>query len=328
MFRIPTVLTAQELLDGAFRRAKKARGRGRAPLEKSRNGSLSRISAFSDGLDAALRRIPHSFPNLDSLDPFYRELVDLTAGIEELRSTLAAVQWTANKARALAQEARRAVRDAGTVAQVEQARKAFYGRVSSLVKDLDEALQFLNAARYNWKSLPVVDPRQPTLVVAGAPNVGKSQLVRAVSSSRPKVATYPFTTQALSVGHLVLDGTPLQILDTPGLLDRPIHERNPFERQALLALSHLATLILFLLDPTETCGYPLAQQERLLQEVRALYPHTGVLEVENKADLGGEPGERLRISALTGQGTDALLARVKDLLTSPAPEDAPPSGAH
>jgi nucleolar GTP-binding protein len=58
----------------------------------------------------------------------------------------------------------------------------------------------------------------PTVVLVGAPNVGKSSLVRAVSSGTPEVNDYPFTTRGVTVGHIVDQerGLRFQVMDTPG----------------------------------------------------------------------------------------------------------------
>ncbi|HYU07332.1 MAG TPA: GTP-binding protein, partial [Thermoplasmata archaeon] len=75
----------------------------------------------------------------------------------------------------------------------------------------------------------------------------------------------------------------------------------------------------FLLDPTETCGYPLDDQIRLLEEVRALFPDVPLVVAENKADLEGPSRGHLRISSLTGAGVIDVLDRVLSTLTSRDP---------
>ena len=47
------------------------------------------------------------------------------------------------------------------------------------------------------KALHVIEPLRPTVVLLGAPNVGKSSIVTAVSSANPEVSNYPFTTRAI-----------------------------------------------------------------------------------------------------------------------------------
>jgi nucleolar GTP-binding protein len=152
-------------------------------------------------------------------------------------------------------------------------------------------------------------------VVAGFPTVGKSSLIRALTDAEPEVASYPFTTKECTVGHrsvIIADARgrrkreKLQFVDTPGLLDRPEDERNDIERQAALALKHLADVIVFMLDPSEHCGYPLEKQERLLVEIKKLFPRIPMFVVENKVDIKAAPSEHLKISATTGAGVEEL----------------------
>jgi len=145
-----------------------------------------------------------------------------------------------------------------------------------------------------------------------------------VSSGKPKVAEYPFTTKGVSLGHFDRGTRRFQILDTPGLLDRPMEKRNRIERQAIAALAYLADVVLFLLDPSETCGYEMDAQLRLLESVCETFPEVPVLAVENKADLVGPRSVRPRMSIITGEGVTEAVDRAIDALTSRAPGGAPP----
>ncbi|GCA65357.1 hypothetical protein KIPB_016930, partial [Kipferlia bialata] len=70
-----------------------------------------------------------------------------------------------------------------------------------------------------------------------------------------EVQPYAFTTRSLFVGHMNFRLLRWQVIDTPGLLDRPLEQRNAIELQAITALMHLQSAGLFLLDPSEQCGY-------------------------------------------------------------------------
>ena len=108
-------------------------------------------------------------------------------------------------------------------------------------------------------------------------------------------------------------------MDTPGILDRPLEERNPIEMRALAAIEHLSGVLLFLIDPSETCGTPVDEQEALLVNVRSYFPETQVIVVETKADLARRDIEdRFAVSAQTGEGVEDLRAHLVEVL--PAPE--------
>ncbi len=210
-----------------------------------------------------------------------------------------------------------------TSAELGERVRAFYGRLASHVREIDDDLDRLEAIDRFLSERPAIDPARPTVVVAGFPNVGKSSLVARLSSARPEVAPYPFTTRSLQVGHADLGFDRLQVVDTPGLLGRA-DRTNPVEDEALVAVEHAATIVVFVIDPTESCGYPLAEQERLLETFRRLRPNVPIVEVETKSDVRRRPSGRLSVSAVTGEGIPELVARIeREIAAQPRPPPPP-----
>jgi len=80
----------------------------------------------------------------------------------------------------------------------------------------------------------------------------------------------------------------------------------------------------FLLDPSETCGYELSSQVRLLDTVRELFPEVPILIVENKADLATRGLGLLAMSSLTGAGVPKVLDEAVRLATNSAPASVRP----
>lgn len=322
MFDLPTIMRAPEVLDKALGRAAKATAKGRTREERARNLAIARAQAAGQIAESTLHGYVKAFPTLDRLPPFYRELVDILLERDKLRKHLGAVDWAAGK---VAEITRQYVRLMGRApaGDLLRLRKESVGRLASIVNQVSPDLEALVAARKELRRLPSLDPELPTIVVAGYPNVGKSAFVAAVSTGKPKVADYPFTTQGVTVGHFERGTQRYQILDTPGLLDRPMEERNKIERQAIAALRHVADVVLFLLDPTETCGFPLDAQLHLLDAVRETFRDVPVIVAENKADLSAQRSDRARLSALTGEGLLEVLELVLGQVTSHGPGDAP-----
>ncbi len=322
MLELPSILRGPELLDKALGRSAKATAKGRDRAERTRNLAVAKVQTAGQTLEGTLHGYVKAFPTLDRLPPFYRELVDILVDRDRLRKHLGAVDWAAGKAHELTRDYVRRIGRA-PIQDLPRLRKEAVGRLSSVVHQVSQDLDALVEARIALRKVPSLDPELPTIVVAGYPNVGKSALVRAVSTGKPKVAAYPFTTQGVTVGHFERDYQRFQILDTPGLLDRPMEKRNPIERQAIAALRHLATAILFVLDPSETCGFPLDAQLGLLRSVEATFPEVPLVVLENKADLGGPTTGRPRGSALTGEGLAELMETVAVAATSRGPGGAP-----
>jgi len=324
VFETPRVLDAQGLLDKAFRKASKATtAKGRTREERTKNLAVAKIQAAGDALASTLESYIKGFPSLDRIPPFYRELIDVTVGVAALHKHLAAADWARTKILELSRQSARRVQAARGAADVGSVRREAFGRFSSVVKQIGTNLDALEAARRPLKRFPDLDPEAPTIVVAGYPNVGKSSFVARVSTAKPRIAPYPFTTQGVTVGHFDVGYTRFQILDTPGLLDRPMDQRNPMERQAISALAHVAGVVLFILDPSETCGYPLSSQMRLLDTVRESFPDAPVLVVEAKADLARTDLGRPAMSTVTGSGVQKVLDEAVRLATRSAPASAP-----
>lgn len=128
-------------------------------------------------------------------------------------------------------------------------------------------MDFLDFAKANLRNMPTIDFDATTIVIAGFPNVGKSTLLNQISGADPQIANYPFTTKGIQIGHVERHWKSIQIIDTPGLLDRPVLEMNDIELNAIVALEHLADAILFIFDASETCGFGLESQYNLLKQI-------------------------------------------------------------
>ncbi|MDF1557529.1 MAG: NOG1 family protein [ANME-2 cluster archaeon] len=309
---IHTIPTSEELLDKAFRRANRARKGKTVKSESSRRRAdesmlLTATNILSDNLANVVRQ----FPSFDNIPEFYYELADILVGVDVLKINIASVQWAGEKIHEVGRLSVGKMRHSSDSSTV---RKAAYGRMSSIVNDVDKSLRLLNDARNKLRKLPAVG-MEPTIVIAGYPNVGKSSFVSLVSSARPEIASYPFTTKGLAVGHFEIDGIRHQIIDTPGLLDRPLGQRNEIELQAISALKHLGDVLFFIVDPTGTCGYEQDEQLKLLEETRQ---HIGmpVLVAANKSDLGEVSGEKfdMVMSTLTGEGVDEVMDRLVSMI--------------
>ena len=59
-----------------------------------------------------------------------------------------------------------------------------------------------------------------------------------------------------------------QVIDTPGILDHPLEERNTIEMLSVTALAHLRSAVLFIVDPSGSCGYTLQQQADLFHSIK------------------------------------------------------------
>jgi nucleolar GTP-binding protein len=299
--KLPSGLRSEELIDKAFRRASKISGRSR------KERAINKLSTLSNVLGDYFTRTISAHPSYQNLPPFYREIVDVLVGMGRLRKSLGALSW-ANSA--IQKVINKGIKDIKAGKDPEVVLRSVYGRVSSIVDQISNELDFLIEARQRMREIPTLS-EEPIVVVAGYPNVGKSSLVAALSTVKPEIASYPFTTKKIFVGKVENELT-FQLIDTPGLLDRPIHKRNRIEKKAVLCLKHLAECIVFILDPTETCGYSIEGQKSLLEEIKREF-NVPIIPVYSKSDLH-ELRDLPAFSIVTGEGIERIKQLIKEEL--------------
>lgn len=168
----------------------------------------------------------------------------------------------------------------------------------------------------------------------GMPNAGKSSLIRTVSSARPKVADYPFTTLHPNLGVVRVDDLrSFVIADIPGVIEGAAEGAG----LGLQFLKHLSRtgLLLHIVDiaPYESDETPVSAARKIIHEVEkwsdelSSKPRWLVLnkidnvpddEVEQHCqaivDELGWNGPVFLISALKNQGTQALMYAIMDFL--------------
>ncbi len=308
----------QFYLDIAFSRATKRANqirselKGLTQLTKSRRIESEKLTTVRKSLEKKFNQILTSYPSLDQLPPFYNELVRCTLDYGQIKKSLGAVQWALKRIGILYVQYHTKIKKTKDMPSVNKYRTEFYGRVSSVVKQIKAELAYLEEARRVMKDYPRIKTNMPTVIIAGYPNVGKTTLLKALTGSAPDIASYPFTTQKLMLGY----AKGVQFIDTPGLLDRPLAKRNKIERQAILALKHLTSLIIFVFDPSESCGYTMAEQKKLLKQVREMLK-SKIIIVSSKTDLAQGKPQGLAISGSTKKGLKELWESIRESL----PED-------
>ncbi len=311
--KIHTVPTSEEMLNKAFRRASRAMsgktitGR-RTAIEANESMILTAANILTDNLKNIVRR----FPTFENLPPFYYELADVMVGVDDLRRSLSKLEWASAKIHEIAREYVGKMRKSSDPLPL---RKQCFGRISSIMYSIDKDLIFLNKARNKLRKLPSVSD-EPTIVVAGYPNIGKSSFVTSITGATPEIAPYPFTTKGVSIGHFFVDNDRYQVLDTPGLLDRPMSERNEIELQAITALKNLDAVVLFIIDASETCGYRISDQKNMLDEVQREF-RLPVLVVGNKSDLPQFTEldfVDMKMSTATGEGVSEVTLTLIDMV--------------
>lgn len=254
-------------------------------IARLRDFYARKIKFTSENFCERLQRIGTDFPQLNNIHPYYSNLINVLYSQDHYRLALAQVSTAKTLIDKIAKDTLHLMKFAETQYRCKSLKRAALGRMVTLIKKLNASLGYLESVRRHMSRLPAIDPTTRTLMVTGFPNVGKSSFINRVSKANVEEQPYAFTTKSIFVGHFDYMDQRWQVIDTPGLLDRPLKARNTIEMQAITALAHLNACVLFFVDVSEGCEYSIKDQAALYTSIRPLFANKPLLVVANKVDL-------------------------------------------
>jgi len=242
------------------------------------------------------------FPRLDDIHPYYADLINVLYSKHHYKLALGQLSTARTLIENLSKDYLRLIKFAESQYRCKELKRAALGRMATIAKKLNTSLGYLERVRQHLSRLPSIDPNTRTIMITGFPNVGKSSFINKVSRADVDVQPYAFTTKSIFVGHFYYKDLPWQVVDTPGILDHSLEDRNIIEMQAITALAHLNSTVLFFVDISETCGYTIKKQAALYHSIKALFANKPLLVVANKIDLKSidslDPEDKALIEAI------------------------------
>ncbi|PIN76528.1 hypothetical protein COV17_02150 [Candidatus Woesearchaeota archaeon CG10_big_fil_rev_8_21_14_0_10_36_11] len=265
--KIPPVDVSKQILELAFRRARikgKQKNLQGNWLQIIRKKESLKLDIVKESIYQRLEKTRNSFPSTNDLSSFYLKLMQLTLDYPMYKKSLGAVQWSMRKIHTLHKGYVSKINKTKERESIKDLTTQFYGRISSVLKQVDPNFIYLEKARKIMRSYPDIKDMF-TICIYGFPNVGKTTFLNKLTGTKGKVAEYAFTTKTINAGYITIDGIKIQVLDVPGTLSRP-DTMNDIEAQADLVLTELADVIVYVFDISEYCGYSEKEQEQLFKK--------------------------------------------------------------
>ncbi|KAI8579509.1 hypothetical protein K450DRAFT_294704 [Umbelopsis ramanniana AG] len=264
----------------------------KTPTVIHKNYNIGRIRQFymrkvkftQDSFDEKFKLILDEFPKLDDIHPFYSDLMNVLYDKDHYKLALGQVNTARHLIDQVAKDYCRLLKFGDSLYRCKQLKKAALGRMATVMKRQKDSLAYLEQVRQHLARLPSIDPNTRTLLICGYPNVGKSSFINKVTRADVDVQPYAFTTKSLFVGHMDYKYLRWQVIDTPGILDHPLEERNTIEMQSITAMAHLRSCIMYFMDLSEQCGYSVADQVALFHSIKPLFANKPTMLVINKID--------------------------------------------
>ncbi|MEM3352104.1 MAG: GTPase [Saccharolobus sp.] len=290
--------------------------------ESIKDREIRRLKEYYDRVKKYYEFV-QEFPRIETLHPFYLEAIKIVADINELKLCLFETKKSSSISMKILKNYIEKIRKSDEREANKLMREAF-GRVSSILRKTECINKIIDIV-IELKRIKSIDPTLPSIIVSGPPNVGKSTLVSKISTAKPEIANYPFTTKEIHVGHILTNDIHIQVIDTPGILDRPENKRNKIEKKALNAIRNLNGVILFMFDPSISSAMSVEEQIELFKEIisyrKLLVPV--INKIDDKYDeyydrivkfLIQENVKWFEISAEKSIGIDKLLQELFNLL--------------
>ena len=308
MFKIPPVEKGQFLIDRAMdamgdeaqrerpkigiRFAKNASTQKKSQdennLNKRKDLELIKIRHLNKEVNNRLRKILKSFPNFSKMPEIYIKLINTSqVPTKKIVDALSLLKWIADTSDEYTQKSEFKIKRAKSNETVGFLMKKHLGKINSLFRKNKECFVNLDEARKFMNKLPTFEDMY-TIAIGGYPNVGKSTLMKKITNSNVEIQNYPFTTKGLMFSYLKHnDKKIVQMIDTPGLLGRD--KNNDIEERASIILHEYCSKIIFVLDITESCGYDVEAQMKLLKKISA--SQKNVVIYLSKTDIYNEEDE-------------------------------------
>uniref|UniRef100_T1J7X8 Nucleolar GTP-binding protein 1 n=1 Tax=Strigamia maritima TaxID=126957 RepID=T1J7X8_STRMM len=265
----------------------------KTPTVVHKHYQISRIRGFytrkikytQQNFHDKLSQIITDFPKLEDVHPFYADLMNILYDKDHYKIALSQMNSARHRIDSVAKEYVRLLKYGDSLYRCKCLKKAALGRMVSIMRRQNQPLQYLEQVRQHLSRLPSIDPNTRTILICGFPNVGKSSFINKITRADVEVQPYAFTTKSLFVGHMDYKYLRWQVVDTPGILDHPLEDRNTIEMQAITALAHLRAAVLYVLDISEQCGRSIEEQIGLFNSISPLFGNKPLLVALNKIDV-------------------------------------------
>ncbi|CAK8535028.1 unnamed protein product [Lathyrus sativus] len=254
-------------------------------ITRLRQFYMRKVKYTQQNFHEKLSTIIDEFPRLGDIHPFYGDLLHVLYNKDHYKLALGQINTARNLIGKIAKDYVKLLKYGDSLYRCKCLKVAALGRMCTVLKRIGPSLAYLEQVRQHMARLPSIDPNTRTILICGYPNVGKSSFINKITRADVDVQPYAFTTKSLFVGHTDYKYLRYQVIDTPGILDRPFEDRNIIEMCSITALAHLRAAILFFLDISGSCGYTIAQQAALFQSIKSLFLNKPLIVVCNKTDL-------------------------------------------
>jgi nucleolar GTP-binding protein len=257
----------------------------RMKISQIRQFYMRKIKYTQTTCNQRISQILTDLPKLDNIHPFFSDLFNVLYDKDNYKLALGQLNTCRSIIDKIGKNYIKLIKYADSLYRCKKLKRSALGRMVTIIKKQNSSLNYLEQVRQHLSRIPQIDPDTRTLILTGFPNVGKSSFINKITRANVEVCNYAFTTRSLYVGHMDYNYLRWQVIDSPGILDRSLEERNIIEMQSITALAHLNACVLFILDLDLESKYTIKQQCQLFHSLKPLWKNKPVIFICNKSDI-------------------------------------------
>jgi nucleolar GTP-binding protein len=298
-------------LERALKKSRKntpKKKRTKNTLLNKKKETAATLKQLTKTIKQEIETLQQKIPSFEKTSEYEKEMIQTTTNLETLKKASSHLKKTKKLITTMQVNYTKKIFTSQTEKEIKKQQKEFLGRTNSILKKTIRTTKIIQEYTKKTKRNPKINPEQYTILLAGYPNTGKTTILTRITNSKPKIAHYPFTTKEINLAQLKYKYHEIQIIDTPGLLDRTT--QNPIEKKTTATLTHHGNLILFIIDPTLNGGYTLKEQIKLLQKTKQ--HKKPIIAIINKTDIATQKEIQNTKNELKKENTNYIETQTPD----------------
>src|SRR3989344_7700557 len=313
--RIARLATAREIFDSCMRKSFKTTitADRKNALTRKKVIESERIRLIEEGITGKMGDFVKDYPTIDTLPPFQKEMFRALVDVDKVRMALGHLRKTEKLIQKIKRECAKKIFLAKDSDWVFRARSQFIERTDSVMERVEKSIAEINSASVKLTEIPDLKEECINVLLAGFPNVGKTTMLKRLTGSEAKIASYPFTTKKMNLGYFEKKYITFQVIDTPGLLDKSLRKMNNIERKTIVALKHASHIVAFIIDPSGQCGFTIEEQMQLVNEMRKAFDKEFII-IVNKVDVASQKQIEVVLSEFPDATMDEDGKRAKEAI--------------
>lgn len=237
-------------------------------LAKIKALESSKVKSAYTSTIVLLKKLAKEFEDITGLPKIYKELITLDhIDYTELKKNIGLLYQITESLSKNLDIALMKIKRANNIEFVYKIKKSAVGYLTNRLDRMNKQFAYFEEARKVLKNLPFFKEDVMTIAISGFPNVGKSTLLNKLTTAKPEIASYEFTTKGLNLGYATHNMIEFQFIDTPGTLNRA-EGMNNIEKKAELIMKELADIIILVIDAP--LNYSIEKHTKLLEHLKAL----------------------------------------------------------